>query len=59
MIVNKEICVGCGQCINSCPVDAISYGADGKAHIDKDICILCGTCRRICPVEAISDEDNQ
>ena len=58
MKVDKNVCVGCGQCINSCPVEAISYDSDGHASINKSICIGCGTCRQICPVDAISNNDN-
>ena len=55
MKVNKNICVGCGMCVNSCPVEAISFDKDGKAVIDTNKCVLCGTCKRVCPVEAISE----
>ncbi len=44
-------CVGCGACVNVCPVGAISI-RDGKASINADICISCGGCAGICPVGA-------
>lgn len=52
-MVDKKICIGCGACASSCPVGAITIGADGKAEIDKTICINCGTCQALCPVCAI------
>ncbi len=55
MEVNKETCIGCGTCVGSCPVNAISFGADGKAVIDQGTCIHCGTCAGVCPVNAISE----
>ena len=54
MKVNNEVCIGCGTCIDSCPVAAISM-VDGKAEINQDICIHCGTCTGVCPVNAIEE----
>lgn len=54
MKIDSNTCVACGACIGACPVQAISFGADGKAVIDPNICIKCGTCVGICPVNAIS-----
>ena len=50
--INNEECLGCGACVDQCPVGAISIGDDGKAVIDPDICIECGACAGVCPVEA-------
>ncbi len=55
-MVNKEKCIGCGSCVNMCPVNAISFDKDGKAVIDKEKCIKCLTCENICPVQAIKIE---
>ena len=52
-MVDKNICIGCGTCVSICPVEAISFGEDGKAQIDKTKCIRCGDCQASCPVEAI------
>ena len=54
MVVNKDVCVGCGTCVENCPVNAISM-VDGVAHIDKEICINCGSCLGACPVNAITE----
>lgn len=54
MKVNKDICVGCGTCVDSCPVSAISM-VDGKAEINQEVCIHCGTCIGVCPVSAIEE----
>ena len=55
MEVDKKICIGCGTCVNICPVEAIKM-VSGKAEIDKKICINCGSCKNVCPVEAIEDK---
>ncbi len=52
MKVNREICVGCGACVNLCPRLAIRF-IDDKSFIDQVSCIECGTCRASCGVDAI------
>ena len=54
--VNKDICIGCGQCVKDCPTRTISM-VDGKAEIDNSRCIKCGHCVAICPVAAVSTDD--
>ena len=49
-------CVGCGDCINGrngCPVEALSFGEDGRIHIDQEHCVGCGICRSRCTHDAI------
>lgn len=50
--VNDE-CIGCGACVESCPVNAINL--NDKAEIKADECIDCGACEGQCPVGAISE----
>lgn len=57
MIIDKELCVGCGSCIDSCPTDAIAEDADDTCAIDPDLCIDCGCCLDECPVEAITETE--
>lgn len=51
--INKEKCVGCGACVDTCPVSALSMNGD-KAQCDESACVDCGACVSACPVEAIS-----
>jgi len=48
----KDNCIGCGLCVKSCPVKAISL-KKGKAHIDYSKCIRCYCCHEICRHNAI------
>ncbi len=52
--VNAERCVGCGECIISCPYTAIARGVDDKAEINPALCHGCGTCIATCPSGAIT-----
>ena len=53
-VIDKELCSGCGTCVDRCPTDAISLDDDGYAARDEPMCIGCGVCARFCPEEAIS-----
>lgn len=50
MVVNQDLCIGCGICTVYCPADAITIitNEDGKrkAYIDQEACLECGTCIR-------------
>ena len=47
-----ELCVGCGLCIENCPVQTI-YAVNGRAQIDLSNCIRCYCCHEVCPEQAI------
>lgn len=53
-IIDKELCIGCGKCVDVCPADAIAL-EEQKAEIDQSLCRQCGVCVRQCPVQAISE----
>lgn len=51
--VNKDLCKGCGLCVERCPFEAVSL-IEEKASVDSDKCYGCGICAVTCPTEAIS-----
>ena len=53
-VITNE-CIACGACADTCPVGAISLGAEGIYVID-DTCVDCGACEDGCPVAAIKAE---
>jgi ferredoxin len=52
--INEDSCVGCGICIEKCPVDAIELNEYDKAEVNDKYCIGCGVCAHFCPEKAIS-----
>ena len=50
--VDEELCVGCGTCLEMCPMETI-YAENNKAIVDPEKCIGCGVCAHHCPEEAI------
>lgn len=57
--VNSSKCTGCGQCVLSCPTDALRIKDDQVS--DKRLlslsygdCIYCGLCEPACPYEAVT-----
>ncbi len=54
---NREICDGCGKCVEACLVGAIHLDVENKAVI----CKHCGVCVKFCPhdvLEMIEVEDS-
>jgi UDP-glucose 4-epimerase len=52
VVVDRDVCVGCEDCIEACVWNGNEM-IDGKAHV-KDQCIGCGRCEDACPHDAIS-----
>lgn len=51
----REECIGCGQCVEVCPFEAINI-VDEKAVINEN-CTVCGSCIEVCPTDAIHKEE--
>lgn len=52
ILIDKEACTGCGQCIEDCVGGALTL-TEGKARAVRP-CIQCGHCTAICPAGAVS-----
>jgi uncharacterized Fe-S center protein len=54
--VIAENCQGCGNCVDSCIMDAITI-VDEKVHVDDDNCMCCGFCVDECENDALRQKD--
>lgn len=50
--VYPSLCVGCGDCVRICPVEAVDM-VRGKVVIDIEKCIGCKQCVFICSYGAV------
>lgn len=57
--INEDLCVGCGVCVDDCPVGAITLREDQKAIINEDECIRCGRCHEVCPEDAVRHDSER
>ena len=53
VVIESDKCVGCGACVETCPVEALSMNGD-KVVVDANKCIDCSACVGACPTDAIS-----
>lgn len=51
--VDKDRCIGCGKCAESCPPHIINI-QNGKAVFTRRGCISCLCCQEMCPAHAVS-----
>lgn len=52
VIIEKDLCTGCGTCVSDCPAKAIKL-EEGAAEVVRS-CMECGHCVAICPVKAVT-----
>lgn len=52
--VELDACVGCAECVERCPFQAITIGpAHKRAVVDLERCYGCGVCRSACEYDAL------
>jgi len=51
--VHEELCIGCGICVDACPMKILEIEDDICIMTDESKCLECGTCIRECPKDAI------
>lgn len=56
--IKRKTCIGCAQCAEHCPGQAITL-KEKKAYINKTLCIGCAECIVRCPTKSININWNQ
>lgn len=51
---DKELCIGCGICVDICSYEAIQLTNNRAEYILPEECFSCGHCQAVCPVDAVS-----
>lgn len=57
--INKDDCINCNLCLNSCPLFILKKEPEGIMITDIDNCDTCGECIESCPTEAITLEEEE
>jgi electron transport complex protein RnfB len=52
MVVDAELCIGCGDCVERCQFGALSVPEDVSV-VDYVRCVGCGLCATVCPSDAL------
>jgi ferredoxin len=53
---DPEECIGCGECVERCQMEAISLDEDDRVVLAAERCIGCGLCVSTCPSGALTLE---
>jgi len=55
--VDEEKCIGCGECVDVCPVEVYEM-QDGKSvPVNADECLGCESCVEVCDQDSITVEE--
>ena len=52
--VDSEKCVGCGECVEICPVDVFDLQDEKSVPVNEEECLGCESCVEVCEEEAIT-----
>lgn len=53
IVVDMDICIGCGACVSVCPYNALELDENGKARLIWEACPDSFECIKVCPVNCI------
>jgi NAD-dependent dihydropyrimidine dehydrogenase PreA subunit len=55
--VDEEKCVGCGECVDVCPVEVFELKDEKSVPVNADECLGCESCIEVCEEDAITVEE--
>ncbi|MFH1135409.1 MAG: 4Fe-4S dicluster domain-containing protein [Pseudomonadota bacterium] len=53
VVVNRDLCLGCGVCVTACPSGAIRLETNGRAATKCDLCGGDPQCVQVCMAQAL------
>lgn len=57
--IDSKKCVGCGECVRSCPAHTITMNEKKRRPIiEPSACIKCFCCQELCPKDAVKIKQN-
>ena len=56
--VDADKCVGCGECVDVCPVEVYELNDGKSVPAHEDECLGCESCVEVCEANAIVVEEN-
>ena len=57
VIVDAEKCVGCGECVDVCPVEVYELQNNKAVAVNPEECLGCESCVEVCDQNAITIEE--
>lgn len=55
--VNHDKCIGCGECVDVCPVEVYELQDEKAVPVNMEECLGCESCVEVCEQEAITVEE--
>lgn len=56
--VDEDKCIGCGECVDVCPVEVYELQDEKSKVVNEDECLGCESCIEVCSEDAIVVEEN-
>ncbi len=52
--VDQEKCIGCGECVDVCPVEVYELQNEKAVPVNAEECVGCESCIEVCEQDAIT-----
>lgn len=55
--VDEDKCIGCKQCVDTCPTGVYEMNGDKSEPVNADECVGCESCVEVCEGHCITVEE--